>query len=284
MHWHTFKSANTFWSSCIWSFMNLIWIYSICSSRYVKYPPVLYSISCPAFRTEGFPSANSYLSCSLSSNLTNYTASCTVGMLSADMSLSWTDTLILKYTLWLRESGNHSNWSSSRYLLGGTRWSVHHCLRWHRCSPSCQEESVYWEARQTESLKAGLSPKLWILPKRRNKSLRNLLNRCLWCDSCNLSETLHGVLFGECVIYITLKGWKWMDFIFLRRVWKINAPSVFTADCVECFLGSLAAFRVETGVMLNEYCPVHTVNCQLYLWNRKHHNDKHFKQQHAALP
>ncbi len=124
---------------------------------------------------------------------------CTVGMLSADMSLSWTDTLILKYTLWLRESGNHSNWSSSCYRLGSTRWSVHHCLRWHWCSPSCQEESVYWEARQTESLKAGLSPKLWILPKWRNKSLKNLLKRCLWCDSCNLSDTLHGVLFDACV-------------------------------------------------------------------------------------
>lgn len=174
--------------------MNLIWIYSIWAWRYVKYSPVLYSIHCPGLHI--LQQIHIYHSdCqAISQTICRH-----VGILSADMSLSWTDTLILKYTLWLRESGNHSNWSSSRYLHGSTWWSVRHCLRWHWCSPSCQEESVYWEASQTASLKAGLSQKLWILPKWRNKSFKkNLLKRCLWCESYNLSETPHSFLFGLC--------------------------------------------------------------------------------------
>lgn len=168
MRWHAyiFKIANTIYKGIF--NMNIQYM----TLELCKTVSCFIFHSLPWFPHEGFSSANSYLSCRLSSNLTNYTAACTVGMLGADMSLSWTDTLILKHTLWLRGSGNHSNWSSSRYLHGSTRWSVRHCLRWHWCSPSCQEESVYWEARQTASLKAGLSPKLWILPKWRNKSLK----------------------------------------------------------------------------------------------------------------
>lgn len=124
------------------------------------------------------------------------------------------------------------------YLHGSTWWSARHCLRWHWCSPSCQEESVYWGASQTASLKAGLSWKLSILPKWRNKSFKKSSEKMpvVWILQFKWYPAMTSS--SVCVQYLNnAKLSKRMGnngLHLMVRVWKQRANkswlSVFTAD------------------------------------------------------